>query len=91
MKTTRGTIGYWACMLIGIGLLTLQGVKYYNDTLHLGFAELGLTIVAVVLIFAPKVLSEAFGKLLDKRLGSGSQAKSSSIGGGGQKHDDDNG
>lgn len=68
MKTTRGTIGYWACMLIGIGLLTLQGVKYYNDTLNLGFAELGLTIVAVVLIFAPKVLSEAFGKLLDKRL-----------------------
>ena len=83
MKTTRGTIGYWACLVVGIAILALQGYKYATDTLHLGFSELGVCIVAVVLIFAPKVLSEAFGKLLDQRLGN---VKQSSIGGGGIKN-----
>lgn len=73
MKTTRGTIGYWACMVIGIAILCLQGYKYANDTLHLDVSELGLCIVAVALIFAPKTLSQAFGKLLNSKLGSNTQ------------------
>lgn len=86
MKTTRGLIGFWACLIIGIAILILQGYKYGVDTLHLGLAELGLTIVAVVLIFAPKALSEAFGKLIDKHAGTTSTQAKDSIGGGGIKN-----
>lgn len=77
MKTTRGTIGFWACLVIGIAILALQAYKYGTGQLELVVGELIICLVAAVLMFAPKVLSEAFGKLLDKYLGGGlKQSKS---------------
>ena len=71
----------WACLVIGIAILALQVFKYATGQLEFVVGELIICLVAAVLIFAPKVLSEAFGKLLDKYLGSTS-AKSSIPGGG---------
>lgn len=89
MKTTRGLIGFWACLIIGIGILVLQVHKYANDRLEFVVGELIICLVAGVLIFAPKVLSEAFGKLIDKY--TRATNTQSSIPGGGVNTGDDKG
>lgn len=61
----------WAFLVIGIAILAFQGYKYATGQLEFVVGELIVCIVAAVLIFASKVLSEAFGKLLDKHLGGG--------------------
>lgn len=68
METTRGKIGYWFCLIIGIVIMCVQSYKYALNQLNLNFAEFGVTVTSVVLIFAPKAISKVFGKIVDKYL-----------------------
>ena len=83
MKTTRGLIGYWACLILGIAGVALQLIKYGKNELEFSIGELVFTVVAAVFMFAPKLLTKAFGAAVDQRIGNQRQ---SSIGGGGIKN-----
>ncbi|MFV9549670.1 hypothetical protein [Algibacter sp. PT7-4] len=68
METTRGKVSYWALMVIGLTGIGYQLYKYMTNNLELSISEFGFTVVCAVLIFAPKALSEVFGKIIDNRL-----------------------
>lgn len=67
MKLTRLSIAEWFCLIAGIAIITLQIVKYFKGTLELTISEVIVTIVAGLLMFAPRALAQAGRKILHKK------------------------
>jgi len=61
----RLNIGQWFCLVAGIALMSFQIYKYFTDRIELNVTEGIVFLVAAVLIFAPKALSEAGKKITE--------------------------
>lgn len=64
----RMSIGQWFCLIAGMLLMAFQLYKYFTNTLEITVSEGVVTLLAAALMFAPKALSEAFKKILNKKL-----------------------
>lgn len=63
----RRLIGNWLLMLLGIALITMQVIKYWNNTLELKIEELVVSFVAISLVLAPKVILESIEKYINSK------------------------
>jgi len=61
----RSIIGYWFCLVLGMALMSFQAYKYFTSQLDFTVSEVIVTGISLCLIFAPKVLSEAAGKIIN--------------------------
>ena len=67
MKLTKLSIANWFCLLAGIAVITLQIIRYFNATLQLTIGEVVVTLLASLLMFAPRAITEAAKKILNKK------------------------
>lgn len=65
----RRNIAYWFLLLAGIALITMQAMKYWNGTLELKIEEGIVTLVAVTLALAPKLILESIEKFINSKYG----------------------
>lgn len=65
----RRILGYWLLMLAGLTLIAMQIVKYWNGTLELKLEEFIVTIMAVSLVIAPKIILESIEKFMNSKYG----------------------
>ena len=63
----RRLIGNWLLMLLGIALITMQVIKYWNNTLELKIEELVVSFVAISLVLAPRVILESIEKYINSK------------------------
>lgn len=68
-QKVRRQIAYWIMFLLGIGLLSLQFKKYFEDTLELSPEEFIVTMVAVVLTINPMFFIESLAKFINSKYG----------------------
>lgn len=62
-KQTRERVAYWFTLVLGIAINSVQFYKYFTDTLEFNFSEIIVFGAGILLMFAPRVLSQAFGKI----------------------------
>ena len=65
----RRNIAQWFLLLAGIALITMQATKYWNGTLELKIEEGIVTLVAVILALAPKLILESIEKFINSKYG----------------------
>lgn len=65
----RRNIAQWFLLIAGIALITMQATKYWNGTLELKIEEGIVTLVAVTLALAPKVILESIEKFISSKYG----------------------
>lgn len=65
----RRNIAYWFLLLAGIALIVMQAIKYWNGTLDLKLEEAIVTLVAVTLALAPKLILESIEKFINSKYG----------------------
>lgn len=65
----RRLIGNWLLMLLGIALITMQVIKYWNNTLELKIEELVVSFVAISLVLAPRIILESIEKFINSKYG----------------------
>ena len=63
----RRLIGNWLLMLLGIALITMQVIKYWNNTLELKIEELVVSFVAISLVLAPRIILESIEKFVNSK------------------------
>jgi hypothetical protein len=63
----RRLIGNWLLMLLGIALITMQVIKYWNNTLELKIEELVVSFVAISLVLAPRIILESIEKFINSK------------------------
>ena len=63
----RRNIAYWFLLLAGISLIVMQVTKYWNGTLDLKIEEGIVTLVAVTLALAPKLILESIEKFVNSK------------------------
>ena len=63
----RRLIGNWLLMLLGIALITMQVIKYWNNTLQLKIEELVVSFVAISLVLAPRIILESIEKFVNSK------------------------
>lgn len=54
-------------MLLGIALITMQVIKYWNNTLELKIEELVVSFVAISLVLAPRIILESIEKFVNSK------------------------
>jgi len=65
----RRNIAQWFLLLAGIALITMQATKYWNGTLELKIEEGIVTLFAVTLSLAPKLILESVEKYINSKYG----------------------
>jgi len=65
----RRNIVQWFLLLAGIALIVMQVTKYGNGTLELKIEEGIVTLVAVTLALAPKLILESIEKFINSKYG----------------------
>lgn len=63
----RRIIGYWLLMFAGLTLITMQILKYWNNSLELKIEELVVSLVAISLVIAPKIILESIEKFVNSK------------------------
>ena len=63
----RRVVGYWLLMMAGITLITMQVLKYWNDTLELKIEEFIVTLMAISLVLAPRIILESIEKFVNSK------------------------
>ena len=63
----RRLIGNWLLMLLGLALITMQVIKYWNNTLELKIEELVVSFVAISLVLAPRIILESIEKFVNSK------------------------
>ena len=63
----RRLIGNWLLMLLGLALITMQVIKYWNNTLELKIEELVVSFVAISLVLAPRIILESIEKYINSK------------------------
>lgn len=71
---TRRTIAYWFMLILGIGLMTLQFSKYYDNTLELKIEEFIVTMVSVVMILNPLFIIDSLRKFINSKYGKSNES-----------------
>jgi hypothetical protein len=56
----RREIAYWAMLLAGIALMTMQLIKYGINELEFSFGEITVTVVSVAFMIFPKFILRIF-------------------------------
>ena len=63
----RRIIGYWLLMMAGITLITMQIIKYWNNQLELKIEEFIVTLMAISLVLAPRIILESIEKFINSK------------------------
>ena len=63
----RRVLGYWLLMFAGLTLLTMQIVKYWNNQLELKIEEFIVTLMAISLVLAPRIILESIEKFINSK------------------------
>ena len=63
----RRVVGYWLLMIAGITLITMQILKYWNDTLELKIEEFIVSLMAISLVLAPRIILESIEKFINSK------------------------
>ncbi len=63
----RRVIGYWLLMLAGLTLITMQIVKYWNNQLELKIEEFIVSLMAISLVLAPRIILESIEKFINSK------------------------
>lgn len=56
----RKSIAHWFMLIVGIAVMTIQVVKYANNTLKFTLGEVIVTVVSVSLMIFPKYILRVF-------------------------------
>ena len=63
----RRVVGYWLLMLAGLTLITMQIVKYWNNQLELKIEEFIVSLMAISLVLAPRIILESIEKFINSK------------------------
>ena len=63
----RRVVGYWLLMIAGITLITMQILKYWNNQLELKIEEFIVTLMAISLVLAPRIILESIEKFINAK------------------------
>lgn len=61
-------LGTWLLLILGVVLIAMQLVKYWNGTLKLELEELIVTTVATTLVISPRLILESIEKFIGSKV-----------------------
>jgi hypothetical protein len=61
----RREVAYWFMLLVGIALMTIQLVKYWEKELDFSFGEIIITVLSVALMILPRYILRVFEKFIN--------------------------
>ena len=65
----RRMVAYWFMLGIGIALMIMQLIKYYDNTLILSVEELIVSAISVSLMINPLFFLDAINKFINNKYG----------------------
>ncbi|MGH2666055.1 hypothetical protein [Flavobacterium sp.] len=63
----RREIAYWFMLLVGIVLMTIQLIKYYNDELQYTTGEMIINVISVALMLFPRFILNMAEKFINSK------------------------
>lgn len=71
----RRAVAHWVLLFFGLILIGMQIIKYWNGTLLLSIEELIVSLVAVSLAAAPRLILESIEKFINSKYGKDNAGK----------------